>query len=148
MIDRQLLPLVLMEANENQPIEGRTRLQKMVFLMQQEFVEADEPLPGKYQYIPYDYGPFAKKLYDDIDELSDRHVIDEDPETIEDGKVKYYYQLGRRGDDYLHEWPEEDIKRVRKVAERIKQDFNDMPLPQLLDHVYTQYPEYAENSVL
>jgi uncharacterized protein YwgA len=148
MIDRQLLPLVLMDANDEQPIEGRTRLQKMVFLMQQEFAERDEPLPGEYQYIPYDYGPFAKKLYDDIDDLSDRHVIDEDPETIEDGKVKYYYRLGRRGDDFLHEWPDSDVKRVRKVAERIKRDFNDMPLPQLLDHVYTQYPEYAENSVL
>jgi uncharacterized protein YwgA len=148
MIDRQLLPLVLMDANDKQPIEGRTRLQKMVFLMQQEFAEKDESLPGEYQYIPYDYGPFAKKLYDDIDDLADRHVIDEDPETIEDGKVKYYYRLGRRGDDYLHEWSDAEVKRVQKVAERIKRNYNEMPLPQLLDHVYTKYPEYAENSVL
>lgn len=30
----------------------------------------------------------------------------------------------------------------------IKRDFNDIPLPQFLDHVYKQYSEHVENSVV
>ncbi|RNJ22669.1 DUF4065 domain-containing protein [Halosegnis longus] len=150
MIDRQLIPLTLLHASNEQEIEGRTRLQKMVFLIQQEFEERGEDLPGTYQYEPYDYGPFAKTLYDDIEYLEERDIIDESKETIaeEDGKVKYNYELGPRGEEILQEWPEEQVEIVLEVAERIKSDFNDIPLLTLLDHVYSEYPKYAENSVL
>lgn len=146
MIDRQLLPLALLCASEGQEIRGRTRLQKMVFLIQKEFSDSDE-LPGEYNYIPYDYGPFAKKLYDDIDFLEERDVIDEDQETVDD-KVVYYYSLGSNADTYLDNWSQEEIERVLELAEEIKDRFNDVPLPALLDYVYSEYPDYAENSVL
>jgi uncharacterized protein YwgA len=148
MIDRQLIPLALMYANDEQPIEGRTRLQKMVFLIQKEFEESGDSIPGKYQYIPYDYGPFAKKLYDDIDELVEKQVIEEDPETIEDGKVKYFYALGPRGEEFLDNWSESERDEVQEVAERIKKEYNQMSLPTLIEKVYSNYPDFAENSVL
>jgi len=59
-----------MYAGDGEPIEGRTRLQKLVFLMQKRLEEAGEdPLQSDdYEFIPYDYGPFSKELYDDLDE--------------------------------------------------------------------------------
>lgn len=146
MIDRQLLPLTLLHASEGQDIRGRTRLQKMVFLIQQQFGDTDE-LPGEYTYIPYDYGPFAKKLYDDLDFLEERDVITENRVTMDD-KVVYYYSLGPNADEYLSNWSSNEVDRVLNMAEHIKGDFNDEPLPSLLDYVYSEYPEYAENSVL
>lgn len=146
MIDRQLLPLALLRASKGQDIRGRTRLQKMVFLIQQQFGDTDE-LPGEYTYIPYDYGPFAKKLYDDLDFLEERDVITENRVTMGD-KVVYYYSLGPNADGYLSNWSSDEVNRVLDMAEHIKGDFNDVPLPSLLDYVYSEYPEYAENSVL
>lgn len=146
MIDRQLLPLALLYANNEQEIQGRTRLQKLVFLIQKEF--KDNRLPGKYNYIPYDYGPFAKKLYEDLDYLKDRGFIKESKKTIEDDKVKYNYTLTPEGRAHLEQQPDQKIDRVLQLAETIKSDFNDLSLPELLDYVYTKYPDYAENSVL
>lgn len=147
MIKRQLLPLALLHASNEQDIDGRTRMQKLVFLIQKEFDDTDG-LPGTYTYIPYDYGPFAKKLYDDLDYLKDRGLIKEQKETIEDGKVKYHYTLTPKGRDQLDQWSDDQVSAVLQRAEDIKDRFNSTPLPTLLDYVYTEYPEYAENSVL
>lgn len=146
MIDRQLLPLALLQASNDHKIRGRTRLQKMVFLIQEEF-DTDQ-LPGEYNYIPYDYGPFAKKLYEDLDHLEERGVVKEESETIEDDKVVYFYTLGPNADEYLSNWSQDELEDVLELAETIKDRFNDIPLPDLLDYVYSEYPEYAENSVL
>lgn len=146
MVDRQLLPLALLCASDEQEIRGRTRLQKMVFLIQQQFGDTQD-LPGEYTYIPYDYGPFAKKLYDDLDFLEERDVITENRVTLDD-KVVYYYSLGPNADEYLDNWSSDEIDRILDMAEQIKDQFNDMPLPNLLDYVYSEHPEYAENSVL
>lgn len=146
MIDRQLLPLALLYANNTQEIQGRTRLQKLVFLIQKEF--NDSALPGKYNYIPYDYGPFAKKLYEDLDYLENRGFLKESKETIENGKVKYNYTLTPEGREHLEQRPDQKVDRVLQLAEMVKTEFNHLSLPELLDYVYTKYPDYAENSVL
>lgn len=147
MIDRQLLPLALLYANDGQQIQGRTRMQKLVFLVQKEFDDTSA-LPGEYNYIPYDYGPFAKKLYADLDYLKDRGYIRESTETIEDGKVQYNYQLTPEGREHIEQQPENKVNQILDLAEPIKQDFNRVSLPKLLDYVYSKYPDYAENSVL
>lgn len=148
MIDRELLPLALLYAESGEEIQGRTRLQKLVFLTQKEFTRAEDRLPGTYTYVPYDYGPFARDLYDDLDRLKDRKVIVEDPEEMEDGKIKYDYRLGPRADEYLAEIPEERFEAALELAQKIKSRWNSEELPELLDYVYSEYPEYAENSVL
>lgn len=145
MINRQLLPLALLYASNKQEVDGRTRMQKLIFLIQQEF---DTDPPGTYHYIPYDYGPFAKKLYEDLDYLEDRDFIKEKKDSTDEGKVKYRYELTEHGEHQLGNWPDEDLRRVLDMAEEIKTEFNDVNLLDLLDYVYTKYPAYAEESVL
>ena len=148
MIDRELLPLALLYAEDREEIQGRTRLQKLVFLTQNESAQAEERLPGKYNYVPYDYGPFARDLYDDLDRLKSRKVIVEDPEKMEDGKIKYDYRLGPQADEYLAQVPKEKFEATLELAQKIKSTWNGKELPDLLDYVYSEYPNYAENSVL
>jgi uncharacterized protein YwgA len=148
MIDRELLPLALLKANNGHEIEGRTRLQKMIFLIQQEADEEGLQLPGKYQYVPYDYGPFARGVYDDLDRLKAKNVIQEEQTEMADGTIKYNYTLGSEAKKRLDEVPEEAQERVTEKAQEIKSEFNDMPLPDLIDYVYSRYPDFAQNSVL
>ena len=48
--------------------------------------------------------------------------------------------------EYLNK--DAEMESIVEEAEEIKKRFNQMPLPELIDEVYSEYPEYAENSVL
>lgn len=147
---RKLLPLALMYANDKEPIEGRTRLQKMVFLMQQRLEErGDEPLKShEYEFFAYDYGPFSKQLYDDLDTLMDQEFIEGEEEELSSGNVKYDYHLKSDGSEFVeHQQGTDDARTILELAQEIKTQYNDMLLSDLIDEVYSEYPEYAENSV-
>jgi len=57
--------------------------------------------------------------------------------------------LTPKGREFVREALEERrLDGLAETAGAIKDDFNDVPLQKLIDYVYTEYPEYAENSVL
>jgi len=157
MLRRQLLPLALMYAHHEEPIEGRTRLQKMIFLLQKKFEEDDGGLPisDRYNFTAYDYGPFSQPLYADLDELraegSDKNkLVVERSDTFDRGKVKYRYELTPAGTAFIEDELADDAKfqEILRRAEEIKEEFNHLSLSQVIERVYSEYPEYAENSVL
>ncbi|MBS3815630.1 MAG: helix-turn-helix transcriptional regulator [Hadesarchaea archaeon] len=148
MTERKILPLTLIHANGGEPVEGRTRLQKMIFLIQKQ-VEESAPLEEEYNYFPYDYGPFSKDLYDDIDELVEEGLVKENLKTEEEDKKKYYYELTSKGREILEEeLKTKELKELKKKIEEIKSEYNEMNLPDLLEKIYSKYPEHAEKSVL
>lgn len=148
---RKLLPLALIYANDGEPIEGRTRLQKMVFLMQKELEQRDKSgaVGLEYEFIPYDYGPFSKELYDDLDAMIDQEFVDDTEKPLRSGKVKYIYEIEDDGeylvDSETETW--EDVDAIMQLAQEIKEEYNNMLLSELIEYVYSEYPEYAEKSV-
>lgn len=126
----------------------------MIFLLQKELDEEGEyPLDDRYQFVPYDYGPFSRPLYEDLDELYERGFINELSETVDygdtEGQVKYQYSLQPSGVSFLEDrMSDDDFQKILQKAEQIKKEFNNMALSQLLEIVYSEYPEYTENSVL
>jgi uncharacterized protein YwgA len=140
-----------MYANDGEPIEGRTRLQKMVFLMQQELEQRGQSgaVGTEYDFIPYDYGPFSKELYDDLDAMIDQEFVDDTEEPLRSGKVKYIYEIEDDGEDLVDSEKEtwEDADAIMQLAQEIKEDYNDMLLSELIEYVYSEYPDYAERSV-
>lgn len=149
MIHRRLLPLALMYVNEDKPIEGRTRLQKMVFLMQKELEERSSAPTLDYEFIPYDYGPFSKDLYDDLDIMISQQFVDYIEEPLNSGNVKYVYELENNGKDLIESEPidGEALSEILQVAREIRARYGEMLLSKLIEFVYSEYPEYAERSV-
>lgn len=146
---RQLLPLALAYANDQKPVRGRTRLQKMVFLMQKDLEDEGFDLTGRdqYQFMAYDYGPFSKTLYDDIDLLEEQHLIHEDEQEFDGDKVIYEYKIEEDGIQSLEERLTDDqVQQLVNKAQEIKEQYNEMSLQKLIDKVYSQYPDYAKNS--
>lgn len=145
-----MIPLTLLYARDGEPIEGRTRMQKLVFLLQQRLEERDKDpfLSGDYEFIAYDYGPFSKDLYDDLDSLSERGQIEDSEEELRDGKEKYDYEIQPDGEDFVkHHLHMQDAEEILELAEEMKEEYNDVLLSELIEYVYSQYPEYAENSI-
>ncbi len=147
---RKLIPMALMYAGDEEPIEGRTRLQKMVFLVQQRMdshqnvsLESDD-----YEFIPYDYGPFSKELYDDLDSLVDRQMVEDREEELDSGKVKYDYEIQSAGQEFVEtQLSAEDAQEIMQIARNVKAEYNDMLLSDLIDDVYSRFPEYAQKSI-
>ncbi|MCD2204022.1 SocA family protein [Halobacterium sp. KA-6] len=151
MNTRKMLPLALLYADEEHQIDGRTRFQKLIFLMQMEGNLNDLDPTDTYRFEPYDYGPFSSTLYDDLDSHIERGLIEDSKEELdeEDDIVKYEYQLESDGQEFVEEQvSENEFGRIVQEAERIIEEYGDIPLPELIDLVYSKYPDYAENSVL
>jgi uncharacterized protein YwgA len=148
-MNRKTLTLALMDAGD-EPVSGRTRLQKMVFMTQQEFDGDVSSLLGSdsYDFVPYDYGPFSQGLYADLDDLVDAGLIREIEKQYDKG-VLYKYQLTGAGREHLEEQVNQqtDVRELLQVARAYKQRYNSMSLDDVIDEVYSAYPEYASESV-
>lgn len=148
---KRFIPLALAYVGEGKPIDGRTRLQKMVFVLQQKLEESDELREDqRYEFFAYDYGPFSKELAEAVDDLIQAGLLEEDDVEYDDeGNVKYLYELQPEGRETVEdELESEDVQRLFEEARHVKQRFNeDLSLPEVIDEVYAEYPEYAENSV-
>jgi uncharacterized protein YwgA len=144
-MDPELLPLLLAYADEEAPIEGRTRLQKMVFRVQQEHPGAVGA--GGFPFEPYDYGPYSPELAEMISDLIEAGELSETQRTLEDGeRVKYKYELKPDGRERVEETLRDGESELLQHIERIKQQYNQMALPDVLDEIYSEYPAYATES--
>lgn len=149
---KRVLPLALLHAADGR-INGRTRFQKLAFL-------ADRKLEGEgidpYDFVPYDYGPFDKDVFEEIEALAAEGLVEERQKRTYGGDTRYDYVLTPEGwssfEQNLPDAPstdgEEHLKTIYDVATEVVSNYNDMPISNLIDHVYDEYPEYARNSVL
>ncbi|QCS43400.1 PadR family transcriptional regulator [Natrinema versiforme] len=145
-MNSKLLPLVLLEADGGEPIEGITRYMKLVFLAQKEHLDREI-----YEYNPGQYGPFSKDLYDDIDKLEEEGFIERVDQTTAKGNDKQVYRLTEKGERTLRQaraLPEEAFPEILDNLKDLKEEYNSMDLWDLLEYVYAEYPGMAENSVL
>ena len=156
------------------PVRGRTRLQKMLFLLAKEH-RIDRAVKEFYKFVPYRFGPFDSRIYDDLEFLENVGLVRDDidspevslPEAveseeaygdalvqgdIEDSGSQYTeprYSLTEAGRQFVEKdiWPSLP-GQTREALLQVKRLYNNVPLAALLRHVYTNYKEYAEKSEL
>lgn len=73
----------LIAAHDGRRVVGRTRLQKEVKLLQR------LGFPTDYQYMIHFYGPYSEGITADIGLLDASGLVNETPETSQDGKQYY-----------------------------------------------------------
>jgi len=163
---------------KNEPIIGRTRLTKMIYIFNKElknkFDHLDEStLPD---FFAYDYGPFSKDLLDDIQFFVNIDFVIEKVEKIQQttadyeeseynyneeigfGSVKsmendppnlYSYRLAEKGIEFVEENILENIsKQQKEYLIKFKRKINTLSLDSILSYVYNKYPDAAENSLI
>jgi uncharacterized protein YwgA len=161
------------EHEDAEPVVGVTRLQKYLFLLQEEHdwhhrFQVSDP----YAFEAYDYGPFDAQLYDDLVMLENAGLLERSaagPEPSAENK-----ESRRRDFDWatvdreIAPWESEDqiqryvlTERGRKFAARyelgaedrdllaeLKGRWNGKPLQELLRWLYQTYPDWATNTRL
>lgn len=134
---------MLLEAAEDDRIEGRTRFQKLVFLTQKR--TGDDDL---YNFFRYDYGPFSKKLLTELEVLADDGFIEIARETTLGGSTRYDYSLTDEGRKVVEGMPEDDrISEIHEAAQEVTSEYSGTSLRALLQTIYEKFPQYKESSV-
>lgn len=141
-------------------LDGITRLEKLVFLLQKES-EIGEKLTEDPDFQAHHFGPFSSKIYQAVETLAAAKLLEErikfsgSPEDSWEtvnilGEEAPYtsreFQLTEKGKRYFEalrrEFSEESVNEVSKF----KDQFASLPLRQLIRYVYRRYPQYTDKS--
>lgn len=172
-LDREDVILLLMEANERllrkPTLNGITRLEKLVFLLEKE--SSFEGIGSFFPFEPNNFGPFSKEVYEAVEFLEGCELV----EVREKTYVSPYAASDE--DKLLSEISDDDsggltsemrfalTENGRKVArkmreavarkkqsdveevDRIIRKYGTRPLNHLIRYVYRQYPEMTSKSI-
>lgn len=161
--------------NSNEPVLGRTRLVKMLFLFREELLDSfrqgvDVNKENFYEFFPWHYGPFSRQVYDDITFFELRGFLavestddDPDPESIEEwsawadsgeyvttDEMSEYteekFYLTDKGIDFTKTLYGLLSQSQKKLLQEFKVRITNVPLRALLQYVYTKYPSSTDRS--
>lgn len=128
--------LLLLNVDNQKPIEGKLFIQKEIFLIVKEVYN---DLEDELNFIAYNYGPYSQKLTNLLKDLEKDSLIEID-KSDESNK----YMITSKGMDYLNNktFPE----GVERKIHNLKVGSNKLGYKGLLRYVYFTYPEYTKNS--
>jgi uncharacterized protein len=157
-------------AQEAEPVQGTTRLQKLMFLIEKE--AGLQPTTGPdLEFTAYKFGPVSKDLYDDLEKLENLGLLSSHP--VSEASDTELDEYGLAFDDLMGEEEQEskdtfeekqygltakglewlkariDMVRDRSALEgirRAKGKYGGLSLQDLLHHVYARYPEMTSAS--
>ena len=110
-------------------VEGRTRLQKIMYLLKKLYVK---DLP--YTFKPYYYGPYSDELQDDLKLLVDVGLVKEERKEIEYG-TQYVYQVSEDIKEiltkFLNTLEASERKKLKQIQQHVKK-LNKYPTSSLI----------------
>ncbi len=163
--------------NYNEPISGRTKITKMLFLFEKELAKKFklDKITGEediFNFKAWNYGPMSSTIFKDIDFLKNIGFIKTTDNvssnlTIEEvQEYNYYsekynddtdtefqtetYHLSEKGLNFIKDKQKYDklSDNQKLYLKEFKKQFNKAPLRDILKYVYTTYPEFTEKSLI
>jgi uncharacterized protein YwgA len=138
--------LLLLDADNGAPIRGRTRLEKLAFIIQMKVIEGLHLgiTNESYEFRPFNYGPYTEEVLDDIVSLQMVGLvqIDGEPDSEQTFRITREGQTAVERlltDKRIPPILVEEIRRVKTVYGRLSLD-------KLIGLVYREWPEFTEKS--
>jgi uncharacterized protein YwgA len=158
-----------------EPILGKTRLMKMVFLFNEELRQSINlnkaiPISAMPQFEAYHYGPYSAQVYSDLEFLVELGLIEvtilDDTEKIpeEIGEYEYWQAASDAADDEIgqaqeqfgltdlgHRFVEKKLlsdlsSEQLEALNEFKRRCTTADLKTLLKYVYSKYPKMTDRS--
>ena len=144
---KRALPIALLAAAPDTTIHGRTRFQKLVFLLQEGDLIDQPSLPDEqsYEYIAHNYGPYSTELDDWLSRLHRNNVITIITTETAAGNTRDVFTLNRTALSKTSLIKGDPTDELTNRVETTISKYNDVPVLELLDRVYTAYPPYAKH---
>lgn len=120
---------------------GKTRLQKLVFLSQEEFKAKFD-----YEFKPATFGPLSYRLLDSVEELKKLGFLKEIQDSTGFGNKVYRYEITTEGQKVLQMAVESNLipENILLANQNVMKEYGDMPHVDLLDYVHDKYPDYLD----
>ena len=164
------------QGNYNEPIVGRTRLMKLLFLFKKEALShfqrgTDINDDNFYKFFPWDFGPFSTEVYDDLIFFTLQGFIDSsesEDEALPESASEWAEWMSTSGiqpdDENYNEYEEETFRLTNKgvlftkpmydflsdsqkrLLKEFKKKLASAPLRAILRYVYDKYPDTTERS--
>lgn len=144
-------------------VEGITRLEKLVFLLERES-EIGSLLTEDPAYRADNFGPFSVKVYQAVETLAAADLIKDSAElsqstedawetsqivgTETDPYSTRNFTLTARGERYYRALIRELPRDAEALLAQFKTRFAPLPLRQLIRYVYTKYPDFTHKSLI
>ena len=120
-------------------VYGRTYIQKLFFLIENELFKNMD-----LNYVKYHYGPFSRDLAVQVENLKDKGLIEEKI-SVSRGHKGHCYKLTKKGKLQAKQLLKTtNSKKLNVFCKRFK---NYTP-SELLRFVYSKYPEWTTNSLI
>lgn len=135
---------ILLLFSKQPKIIGKTRLQKLIFLMNQEIFDRAE-----FEFEPYKFGPYSSKLLAAMDELMELGLIKEAiNEYCEPDRFISEYEISsdglERADQLIQKINPTKLVQIEEMVH--EHGYNE--INSILHHVYVKYPNFTENSLI
>jgi len=138
ILSEKLLKLLLL-IKLAEKIEGKTKLQKIVFLGKEE-----ERIDLGFEFIKYNYGPYSFELTKALETLKECELIEITTEILpasnQEGfeSKKFTYQITDKGKKLI----DAEIEKLREVFEKIKllvEKWNNVSRDEIIRYVYSKH---------
>jgi len=153
-----------------EPIQGTTRLQKLLFLLEREAgLRATQG--SDFEFEPWKFGPVSRELYDDLEKLENLGLLQSEPisassspeldeyglsfddlmgeeeDQARESSEEKQYKLTSEGLEWVqnHVDPANDKEALDKIR-RVKGKYGALSLQDLLHYVYTKFPDMTAAS--
>lgn len=134
-------------------VRGVTRVQKLLFLVEQEtefFQEYESEIA--FNFAPYKMGPFSQGVYKELqfmlhmDALETVEMEDAPGPTLSGELSNKEFRITSKGRKIASQLAELLEPKYQQEVQTIVEEHNNQPLRELLRYVHTEYPGYTEES--
>ena len=149
-IDRRT-DVVFILFHHGESIHGITKLQKLLFLIEEEtefFEEYKDDLA--FEFNAHKMGPFSKHVYEEIRFLQQLNAIETESmggeNEGENDLTNKIFHITSKGEKIASELANQlEPEHDNELAELVE-NYNEMDLRELLNYVYTEYPSFTTES--
>lgn len=144
-------------------LEGVTRLEKLIFLLERETPVGDW-LTETPDFQSWRFGPFSAKVYQAADTLATAKLIRDSASSARNSEDRWEslvglmdeddvdpyttrtFELTDRGKRYYGALLRELPPDAERILSEFKRKFANLPLRQLVRYVYERYPQFTDRS--
>ena len=131
---------ILFTLNSFQPIRGRLRIIKELFLIA---MEVSSELKDAIYFYPYNYGPYSSRAALKMNKFRKSGVI-----TVKYAGIDWEYRLSESfHEEGLQLVKQLDPKTIKRVSE-IKKRYHKYNSIEIIKDIYQRYPDYAIQSAV